>query len=481
MPQLPLDVWEQVAGHCKAHEWASSAGMACKALKAVRPARLEVSCLKSSCSGGHVRRMCMALQWTAQHWSLAETLKLDLRCGSETLDAKISQEEMTCALAACMPAPPPNKMRAAQLRSRERSDELTDFLRQVSMQRLDGALSSWFGALSSWLGYMHQLRVLCVDYSPAPAALQQLRYLRHLSLVQQLPKQDALEALLAALPGGLQTLQLPSVVPCWVEGGKRPIDLTRFSQLTHVACADACTELRLPYDCRVHTPVDVQRLSVRDNRRPLAQYTSAEAFCTWQKDDRVEDRLPYVLRCMPKLNTLQLLMSCTANDDSIEEAHAQPLTNAVLRLPGSFWRCVPALTSCTVALRPRKNGRLCGSLHLTVPASLQLKELVLHARLLTLEFEDLQHSAASLDMRLIYLERSGVGPSALEEVFTQRGLRLDLCQLNAHSYDLCDDEPVQYTCMYTVGCNGAKPRDVTELPCVCGACYECVLSKYQLE
>ena len=480
VPQLPLVVWEQIAGHCKAHEWATSAGMACKALQAVQPARLEVSSLGLKCSGSHVRRVHMALKWTAEHWRLAETLKLKLHCSREMLDADTSVKDLAhVVLDTCMSAPEPVRMRALQLSSRM----LTALLGEQPSRLLELSLCIW-------LVFMRQLRLLSIDFLPVPEGLQQMRQLRHLSLIHQYLKQDALEALLAALPGSLQTLELPRVQQSWARGGGGPIDLTRFIQLTHMVCADACTELRLPSRCRRHTTVydaglllQLDLLCIVRRGSPLVQSTSAQTFCTWQENERVIGEFLAVLKRMPKLDTLQLLVSCRADDHgddgSDDEAPAQPPTTAVLQLPGSFYWCAPALTSLTVALRRTpKNGRLDGHLQLTVPASMMLRELVVHARLMTLEFEDVQQSTADLNiMRLIYLERSGIAQSALKEVFVQRGLRLELCHLNAHSYDPCDDEPVQYTCMYTVGCNGAKPRDVTEVPCVCGACYECVLSR----
>lgn len=117
---------------------------------------------------------------------------------------------------------------------------------------------------------------------------------------------------------------------------------------------------------------------------------------------------------------------------------------------------------------------LYGGLHLTVPALLQAKVLIL-------EFGDLQHSTARLEnMRLIYLESSGFCEDALEAAFAQRGLRLNLCQLSKELSWLFND-PVQYTCMHISGYNGAKVRAVDDVPCICGACYECVLSRIQLD
>ena len=234
---------------------------------------------------------------------------------------------------------------------------------------------------------------------------------------------------------------------------------------------------------------NVYDLQLQVCRRFHAQCTSIEVRFTWQEVGGVEGALSAMLQRMPRLDKLQLLISCTVDDNDYlsadKEAHAQPLTDAVLRLPGSFWQCACALSSLTLALQHGhgfSGGHLDGNLHVTMPASQQLKELVVHARLLTLEFEDLQRSAASLDtMRLIYLERFGLGQSALEEAFAQSGLRLMLCHLDAKSYNLWSDEAVQYTCMYNVGCNGAKPQDVKKVPCVCGACYRCVLIKFQLK
>ena len=224
MPQLPFEVWERIAGHCTASDWVKGAGMACKALQIVQPAGLEVSCSDRKRSND-VRLTCKALQWTAEHWSLAEWLKLDLRCSSEMLAAHPDQERLACALHTCMHAPPPDKMRVLQLCSLEPGEMLCE---QPS-QQLNGAFSAW-------LGSMLQLRLLCIDFLPVPAALEQLLYLRHFSLTHwQEAEQDTLEAVLAALPEGLQTLQLPYVSFWRVQ--EAPIDLTRFSQLIHVACA----------------------------------------------------------------------------------------------------------------------------------------------------------------------------------------------------------------------------------------------------
>ena len=477
VPQLPFEVWEQIAGFCEAQDWVKGAGMACKALQTVQPKRLEVSCLDRMRSKD-VRLVCMALQWTAQHWSLAQEVRLELHCSSEMLNAHPDQERLALALHACMHAPPPDELRALQLHSLG----LSVVLREQPAQHL-------VGALHGWLGCMQQLRLLCVGFLPAPAVLQQLPRLRHFSVTHQAPQQDVLEAVLAALPGGLQTLELPVVCHRWAEDGVAPIDLMRFSQLIHVACNYDQTKLRLPRSCRLHKSV---RLSVLHpqlgaNKR-FADQTSVDVCCMWRKDGNVQDALSVMLQCMTRLDTLQLRVSCPGKggpNAADGDANAELLHNAVLQLPGPFWRCASALTILTVMVWQgygNSRSHLIGHLHLTVPASLRLRELVLHAKLLSLEFEDLQHSAASLDiMRLVYLERSGFCQVDLENVFAKRGLRLEVCQLDAKSYHWTSHKHVQYTCMYIVGCHGAKPRDVKEVPCVCGACYDCVLSKFQLE
>ena len=291
--------------------------MACKALHFAQPSRLEVSCPQVLQWGVNVHLARMAVQWTAQHWSLAETLKLLIRCSSEGLhssdalddssddghDVEPHQERLACALRACVRAPPPDNMRALQLRNYG----LEYLLSKQPAQHLVGALCNWFGC-------MRQLRLLCIDFLPAPALLQQLPRLRHLSLVQQSPKQDELEAVLAALPGGLQTLKLPDDLLFRVEGGEGPVDLTRFSQLIHVACAARCAKLRLPCSCRVHTDVwNLQALKLNEqfSKTPILQYTSsAKVLDMWYEDGLVEDALFAMLQLTPQLRTLQLYVLC---------------------------------------------------------------------------------------------------------------------------------------------------------------------------
>ena len=182
--------------------------------------------------------------------------------------------------------------------------------------------------------------------------------------------------------------------------------------------------------------------------------------------------LSVVLQRMPRLDTLQLEMRCPGRQNT-------------LQLPGSFWPTACGLQSLTVTVSHYygpEQGPVEGRLHLTVPPALRLRELVLHAKQLVLELEDLQHSAASLDnMQLVYQEISGFKESALEGALAQRGLHLEQCQLSGNLFPECQrEEPVQYTCMHIPDPNFAEPMALTKVPCVCGACYACALSALQL-
>lgn len=85
--------------------------MACKALQAMQQARLEVTCPQLSCHI-NVNLICTTLQWTAQHWSLAQVVSLYIQCSRMMLDADKSQERLAYALRACLG--PPRLMRCAR-------------------------------------------------------------------------------------------------------------------------------------------------------------------------------------------------------------------------------------------------------------------------------------------------------------------------------------------------------------------------------
>ena len=113
-----------------------------------------------------------------------------------------------------------------------------------------------------------------------------------------------------------------------------------------------------------------------------------------------------------------------------------PRTTRVIELPTPSWR-TSALTNLTVLMHGQIRAStvaepLSGKLTLTVPASLALKELVLHAKTLRRTFEASQRSAGVLDcMRLVCESLESFSAGAMDEGLKPRGLCLPHCLLPA--------------------------------------------------
>ncbi|BDA49805.1 hypothetical protein COCOBI_14-4250 [Coccomyxa sp. Obi] len=65
--QLPVEIWEQIAGHMSSRSWAK-VSRTCKAMQSVRPEHIDIGLKKES-----------ALAWVQTHWGQASTLKLTWR------------------------------------------------------------------------------------------------------------------------------------------------------------------------------------------------------------------------------------------------------------------------------------------------------------------------------------------------------------------------------------------------------------------
>jgi hypothetical protein len=246
-----------------------------------------------------------------------------------------------------------------------------------------------------------------VDF-PAGYTLQPLTRLRHLTLDSaRYFYADGLQELLSTAADSLESLSLPSPGYSHGEG----LDLSSFTRLRHVMSRSALAGLCLPLGCRLHWgPVgllDAPHCTASEGQAFKAQLSSLAVLGLSVGPSWAAEVLEDVALCSPEVDTLQVRMMWAASTGTLP----------VLELPASTWQ-MSALTKLTVLTFGCMAGGgvaepLGGALTLTVPASLALRELVLHAKVLSLTFEDMHSSAGVLDsMRLIgdRLEGFPAGP-----------------------------------------------------------------------